>query len=199
MLYLILLLLLIQNVSCKIVQEADSSNIHKYIGKDKVLVHFYAPWCQQCQMFRIIYEKLGMTLTEKGFSLVSVDVASNQVLANVFKVSSIPSVFLLRKNTVYKYQGESLNENQLHEWSIKGYSRDQPLNTMESPLGPAGRFKFLLLRVGHFFTSVPQLIRSKLQLQSQIMSIVLSVFVAVIIIVIGLAAVVYFSLKDKEE
>ena len=72
MLYLILLLLLIQNVSCKIVQEADSSNIHKYIGKDKVLVHFYAPWCQQCQMFRVIYEKWGCQNDFRAFCLCAI-------------------------------------------------------------------------------------------------------------------------------
>ena len=89
MFYFILLLLLIHNIYGKIVQEADSSNIHKFIGKDKVLVNFHAPWCQQCQMFKVIYEKLGMTLSEKGFSLISIDVVSNQVLANVFKVEDL--------------------------------------------------------------------------------------------------------------
>lgn len=76
----------------KITQENYSAQV-EHSGKPVVLC-FYAPWCEQCQL---MLPELEKTAAEKEefykFCLVDIDFETN--LAKDFKVENVPSVFLV--------------------------------------------------------------------------------------------------------
>ena len=86
--------------------------------KCPVLIDFWAPWCQPCQVLGPVLEKL---VNEAGGKLVlaKVNIDEEQELAGAFGVQSIPTVFAVYEGrAVDQFQG-MLPEPQLREW-VKG-------------------------------------------------------------------------------
>ncbi len=83
--------------------------------KCPVLIDFWAPWCQPCQVLGPVLEKL---VNEAGGKLVlaKVNIDEEQELAAAFGVQSIPTVFAVYEGrAVDQFQG-MLPEPQLREW-----------------------------------------------------------------------------------
>ncbi len=86
--------------------------------KCPVLIDFWAPWCQPCQVLGPVLEKL---VNEAGgkLMLAKVNIDEEQELAGAFGVQSIPTVFAVYEGrAVDQFQG-MLPEPQLREW-VKG-------------------------------------------------------------------------------
>lgn len=61
-----------------------------------VLVDFYATWCGPCQIQTPIIEELALEYQNK-VKVGMVDVDQNQVLADKYQVSSIPTLIIFNK------------------------------------------------------------------------------------------------------
>ena len=65
-----------------------------------VLVDFFATWCQPCKMMHPILEQVKEVLGAR-IRIIKVDVDKNDVIANQYRIQSIPTLMLFR-------QGEQL-------------------------------------------------------------------------------------------
>ena len=83
--------------------------------KCPVIVDFWAPWCQPCQILGPLLEKLVGDARGK-LVLAKVNIDEEQELAAAFGVQSIPTVFAIHEGrAVDQFQG-LLPEAQLREW-----------------------------------------------------------------------------------
>ena len=69
-------------------------------GDQPVLVDFFATWCQPCKMMHPILEQVKEVLGDR-IRIIKVDVDKNDVIANQYRIQSIPTLMLFR-------QGEQL-------------------------------------------------------------------------------------------
>ena len=65
-----------------------------------VLVDFFATWCQPCKMMHPILEQVKEVLGDR-IRIIKVDVDKNDVIANQYRIQTIPTLMLFR-------QGEQL-------------------------------------------------------------------------------------------
>ena len=65
-----------------------------------VLVDFFATWCMPCKMMHPILEEVKAALGDR-IRIIKVDVDKNDVIANQYRIQSIPTLMLFR-------QGEQL-------------------------------------------------------------------------------------------
>jgi putative thioredoxin len=80
-----------------------------------VVVDFWAPWCQPCQMLGPLLEKLVNEAKGKLF-LAKVNIDEEQELASAFGVQSIPSVFVILEGQLAdQFQGLK-QEPELRQW-----------------------------------------------------------------------------------
>lgn len=75
--------------------EGSSDNFETVVLKAEglVLVDFNADWCGPCQMMKTVVEAFG---EENGVKVVSVNVDSEEALADSYGVSTIPCMVLFR-------------------------------------------------------------------------------------------------------
>ncbi len=78
----------------------DQSNFEQEVlNSDKpVLVDFFATWCGPCRM-------LGPTIEEveaerSDIKVVKIDIDESPLIANEYRISAVPSVFVFRNGTV---------------------------------------------------------------------------------------------------
>lgn len=76
----------------------DSQNFDKVIKEGKVVVDFYADWCNPCKMLAPILDELSTEVTDA--KIVKVNVDDNQELAQKFKVRSIPTLIVFKDGEV---------------------------------------------------------------------------------------------------
>ena len=81
-------------------------------GDQLVLVDFFATWCQPCKMMHPILEQVKDVLGDR-IRIIKVDVDKNDVIANQYRIQSIPTLMLFR-------QGEQL-------WRTSGVVRKAEL------------------------------------------------------------------------
>ncbi len=80
-----------------------------------VLVDFWATWCEPCKVLGPMLEKLT-TEYNGAFRLGKVDVDSQQELAGMFGIKSIPTVVLVKDGQVLDGFAGALPEGQLREF-----------------------------------------------------------------------------------
>jgi len=68
----------------------------KYEGNLPAIVDFYADWCQPCKMVAPVLEDLARDYSGK-ILIYKVDTESEQELASVFGIRSIPTIFFIPK------------------------------------------------------------------------------------------------------
>ena len=80
------------------VKVVDKVGFEEARNADVAVVDFSAGWCGPCKMLAPVLEELsGET---DGVDFFNVDVDSNMELAQEFKISSIPAIFVLKKGEV---------------------------------------------------------------------------------------------------
>ena len=68
----------------------------KYEGNLPAIIDFYADWCQPCKMVAPVLEELALKYAGK-IVVYKVDTESEQELASVFGIQSIPTILFVPK------------------------------------------------------------------------------------------------------
>jgi thioredoxin 1 len=84
--------------------KTDSSQIlaQQIVGSTvPVLVDFWAPWCRPCHMLTPVISELKKDYSGR-INVMKINVDENRRIANHFRVSSIPAVFIIKDRAVVK-------------------------------------------------------------------------------------------------
>ena len=149
-------------MNCSSMIDIDGGNIHKVLSQQPVLLEFKAPWCSACESFKRTYAQIADTLTDEwDFQVGAVDIDENPATASRFEVYSIPALYLYTESQMYLYDGP-LTKDSILKFCTSGYKTEEPLSYMSSPMGPSGRLKGLLIRVGYMIVTLPPYVSDKL-------------------------------------
>ena len=78
-----------------VVKELNSRDFDKFVKEDKVIVDFWAEWCNPCKIMAPIFEESAKEMKDKA-KFGKVDVDENIELAQRFGVMSIPTTIFFR-------------------------------------------------------------------------------------------------------
>ena len=91
-------------------------------GGGLVLVDFWANWCPPCRMFGPVFEKASEQHADAVFG--KVDTEAQQELAGSFRISSIPTLMIIRDGVVLYAQPGALPAAALEELITKAQELD---------------------------------------------------------------------------
>jgi len=83
---------------------------HEVIKKDKVLIDFYADWCNPCKMLGMILEDVDK------IEVVKVDVDRFGSIAKEYKVLSIPALKIFSNGEVVKERTGLMSREELDKF-----------------------------------------------------------------------------------
>ncbi|MGY3040500.1 putative thioredoxin [Rhodanobacter sp. TND4EL1] len=101
-----------------------------------ILVDFWATWCEPCKTLGPMLEKLAAEFNG-AFRLGKVDVDSQQELAGMFGIKSIPTVMLVKDGQVLDGFSGALPEGQLREFLLRHVQPlEAPAAADDAPVAP---------------------------------------------------------------
>ena len=80
----------------------DNFNSYVQSGRD-CLVEFYADWCGACRLFEPQFEALAAQLAPRDVTCGRVNIETERDLASQYGVVSVPSLMLVRNDTIHHY------------------------------------------------------------------------------------------------
>lgn len=113
-------------------QETFETEVMQASMTTPVLVDFWATWCEPCKTLGPMLEKLASEYNG-AFRLGKVDVDTQQELAGMFGIKSIPTVVLVKDGQVLDGFTGALPEGQLREFlsrhvqPLEGAAADEPV------------------------------------------------------------------------
>lgn len=82
-------------------------------GSDMLLIDFWAGWCGPCRFFAPVYERVSERHGDIVFG--KVDTEAQPELAGAFRITSIPTLVIIRENVVLYAQPGALREQELEK------------------------------------------------------------------------------------
>lgn len=83
-------------------QEPTNISTSQVVNSNKVLMLFYAEWCGYSRQFLPVWDEI---VESSNIQTQKIDVDENSKLANQFKISTLPTLYLVEGNIVTKYEG----------------------------------------------------------------------------------------------
>lgn len=79
------------------VKEINDANFNEEVNGSgvPVVVDFWAPWCGPCKMLSPVMDEVAEDMGQKA-KFVKVNVDNNPVVANQFRIASIPTVLVFK-------------------------------------------------------------------------------------------------------
>jgi len=112
------------------------------------LVEFFAPWCGHCKKLEPTYEKVARE-APAGIHVAKVDGIKNYALMSRFPVRGFPSIFAVKENSVWVFQGPRTEQALLKFATDPEHSESsKAVPWYESPFGPFGLLKGKFLSIG---------------------------------------------------
>jgi len=72
------------------VKELNEKNFDSEVGKGKVIVDFFAPWCGPCKMMGPVFEELSSEIDSSEVKFAKVNTEEHPNLAQRYAIMSIP-------------------------------------------------------------------------------------------------------------
>lgn len=95
----------------------DAANFERYVerGDLPVVVDFWAPWCQPCQMMAPAFERAAADLEPRvRFARVNTDQAPE--LASRFRIRGIPTLVIYKRGSEIARQSGMMDFTSLARW-----------------------------------------------------------------------------------
>ena len=104
--------------------EVDSVTIKRYVKHSDlpVLVDFWAPWCNPCQMFAPTYRNYAEKQANQIICL-KLNTEENQQSGIDYNIRSIPTLALFENGLEVQRISGAMNESQLHQWVTQNCSK----------------------------------------------------------------------------
>ena len=95
------------------IKHVNNAEFNKEITNGKVLVDFFATWCGPCKMLSLVMEKFD----SKGvIPIVKVDIDEDRMLANEYKITSVPTLIIFENGKEVKRRSGFMSEEELQKW-----------------------------------------------------------------------------------
>lgn len=92
----------------------ENNNLNELIKEGITLVDFYADWCGPCRMQAPIVEQLSEKY--QNIKVLKVNTDNNPDISNLFRIRSIPTLVLIKDNSIIKQEAGFKTLSQLEEW-----------------------------------------------------------------------------------
>ena len=84
----------------KIKEMLDSEKISALTSSKKVVLDFYAEWCNPCKEISKVLDSLKTETKLSDIDVIKINVDNNQSTTNIFEVRSLPTLtFLIKKES----------------------------------------------------------------------------------------------------
>ncbi len=95
------------------IKHVNNAEFNNEIKEGRVLVDFFATWCGPCKMLSLVMEKFD----SKGvIPIVKVDIDEDSMLANEYKITSVPTLIIFENGKEVKRRSGFMSEEELQKW-----------------------------------------------------------------------------------
>lgn len=65
-----------------------------------LIIYFYAPWCQPCQIMKPVFTQLANKLSTNDIHFGEVNIAISPTIAQTYGIRSVPSIALFQQHVL---------------------------------------------------------------------------------------------------
>ncbi len=92
----------------------EMKDFNDAVSSGTVIVDFYATWCGPCKMLSPVLEEFYNK--NPDVKIIKVDVDSQQDLASMFDIMSVPTLVLFKEGKQIDIKRHFMTEEMLNEW-----------------------------------------------------------------------------------